>query len=89
MVGTTVYQGEQARKAQNKAADAAQKQAEETAKKADEAYNAANQKAPDLTAIMAKNKQAGAGGVSSTMLTGPSGTSPNAALLGKSTLLGQ
>jgi L-serine deaminase len=76
-----VYQGEQARKAQNQAADQAKASA-------DQAFNKANPKKPDAAAMLYGNQQAAAGGVGSTMLTGPAGVDPATLSLGKSTLLG-
>lgn len=89
-VGTaySIYSGERASKKQ----DQAQRQAQETAKKqeglAEQAVNAANRKAPDTGALLTAAQQMGAGGIGSTMLTGPGGVDPNALSLGKNTLLG-
>jgi len=77
----TVYQGEQARKAQHQAAD----KARETA---DQQFNAANPKRPNSSALADANKMAASGGAGSTMLTSPAGVDPSSLLLGKSTLLG-
>lgn len=52
------------------------------------AENAANQKTPDVSAILARAAQAGNQGLSSTMLTGPGGVNNGSLNLGKSTLLG-
>lgn len=76
-----LYQGEKARKAQNKAMDQARADA-------DQAFNRANPKKPDAAAMLYGNQQAGSGGAGSTMLTGPQGTDPNGLSLGKTTLLG-
>ena len=66
----------------------AQANADRTAAQADQAFNQANQKKPDTSAILSAAQQAGKGGVSGTMLTGPSGVDPSSLTLGKSTLLG-
>lgn len=81
MAGLQVYQGEKARKAQSRAADQARTEA-------DQAYNRANPKQPDVAAMMASNKADAAKGNAGTMLTGTLGIDPAALPLGKSTLLG-
>ena len=80
-IASQVYQGEQARKAQNTAADQAR-----TA--SDQQYNAANPKRPNSAAMADANKLAASGGAGSTMLTGPMGVDPASLTLGKNTLLG-
>jgi hypothetical protein len=90
VVGTTysIYAGERAadqqKKAQREASAAAQKQA----KQADQAFNAANKKKPNIDAMLSSNQAAGNMGVGSTMLTGPGGIDNNMLTLGKNTLLG-
>ncbi|WP_334157912.1 hypothetical protein [Oryzomicrobium sp.] len=78
--------------AARKQQDAAQKQAKAAADKqaqqADEAFNQANQKKADTQGALAAAQQAGKGGASGTMLTGPQGVDPSALNLGKNTLLG-
>jgi hypothetical protein len=86
--GASIYQGAKAQKAQKKANAAAQKDAAETKAANERANNAANQKSPNLLAIMAGNKQAMSGGVGSTSLTGPKAPSLSPSLLGRATLLG-
>lgn len=77
---------------QKKAAEKASRQAEANAKKqekaADEATNRANQKRADPMAAMDAATQAGKAGASGTMLTGPQGIDPAALNLSKNTLLG-
>lgn len=77
---------------QKKAAERAAQQADANAKKqekaADEATNRANQKRADPMAAMDAATQAGKSGASGTMLTGPQGIDPAALNLGKNTLLG-
>lgn len=84
----TVYTGEKARSAQNKANDQAKIAAEKTAADAARETNRANQKKPDLASLLSANALAATGGQGSTMLTGPFGVDPNMLTLGKSTLLG-
>ncbi len=84
IAGTTaasLYQGEQARKEQHKAADRARADA-------DQAFNRANPKKPDAAQLLYGNQQSNSGGVGSTMLTGPQGIDPSGLSLGKTTLLG-
>ena len=77
---------------QKKAAERAAQQADANAKKqekaADEATNRANQKRADPMAAMDAATQAGKAGASGTMLTGPQGIDPAALNLSKNTLLG-
>lgn len=77
---------------QKKAAEKASQQAEANAKKqekaADEATNRANTKRADTGAALDWATQAGKAGASGTMLTGPQGIDPAALNLSKNTLLG-
>ena len=84
----SIYSGEKNAKAQKSAQEQAMANAEKQAKAADEATNRANQKQPDTSAILSAAMQAGKGGQSGTMLTGPSGVQSSDLSLGKSTLLG-
>lgn len=77
-----------AAKDQRRAQDAAAAAAKEAARKADEEFNRLNMKKPNIAGIMAQNAQASAGGVGSTMLTGPAGVGLSNSILGKTTLLG-
>lgn len=77
-----------AAKDQRRAQDAAAAAAKEAARKADEEFNRLNMKKPNIAGIMAQNAQASAGGVGSTMLTGPGGVGLSNSILGKTTLLG-
>ena len=88
MIGMTAAQGADQADAAKKSMEQAQANADRTAKQADQAFNQANQKKPDTSAILSAAQQAGKGGVSGTMLTGPSGVDPSSLTLGKSTLLG-
>ncbi len=77
-----------AAKAQERAQAEQRRRAQEAARKADEEFNRLNMKKPNLAGIMAGNQQASAGGVGSTMLTGPGGVNMTNSILGKATLLG-
>lgn len=91
LIGSTaysIYSGERAASAQEKAQRQATDSASAQAKSADEAQNKANQRRPDTSAIMAAAQQSGVSGQSGTMLTGTSGIGQDALKLGKSTLLG-
>jgi len=56
-------------RAQEQANQQNQRQAMEEAQRAEVAYNKANQKVPDITAMILRNRQAGQQGVGSTFLT--------------------
>jgi uncharacterized protein HemX len=78
------FAADRQKSAQEQATKAAQKQAG----LADQANNAANQKAPNMQALLSDNAMAAKGGISGTMLTGPSGIDSKSLTLGKNTLLG-
>ena len=86
--GYSIYAGEEARKQQSRAQGDAKNNALKQEKLQDEANNKANQKRPDVNAIMAAAQQTAKGGVGGTMLTGPQGVDPSALQLGKTSLLG-
>lgn len=98
-VGSTVYgikAGQDQASAQSeslKRQNTAQQQAEASAlstqRKSETAQNAANMQTPDLASILKRAATAGSKGLSSTMLTGPTGVDANQLDLGKTTLLGQ
>lgn len=71
---------------QKSAASQASSNAKATLLNSEEAQNKANAATPNVAALAAGNK--GGGGISSTMLTGPTGVDPNSLALGKNTLLG-
>lgn len=73
---------------QKTASDQAAAAATQSADQADQAFNKANGKKPNVAGMMADNQVAAQGGVSGTMLTGPQGIDPKTLMLGKSTLLG-
>lgn len=89
-VGTAVaYQnGQEQKKAAERAAQQAEANAKKQEKAADEATNRANQKRADPMAAMDSATQASKAGASGTMLTGPQGVAPAALNLSKNTLLG-
>lgn len=97
-VGTTAYgiyngqqqQGQQkkAMAAQNTAQQEAEANALSTERQSAVAENAANQQTPNVAAILARAAKMGNAGLSSTMLTGPTGVSTGNLNLGKQTLLG-
>ena len=88
--GTVVsYQnGQDQKKAAEKASQQAQANAQKQEKAADEATNRANQKRANTAGILDAAMQSGKAGASGTMLTGPQGIDPNLLNLGKTTLLG-
>lgn len=85
----SIYSGEKASSAQKKANAQAQTNAKKQAQLAEQDTNRANQKAPDIGALLSTNQQQSLSGQSGTMLTGAQGVDPNSLSLGKSTLLGQ
>lgn len=94
--GYSIYAGQQQNKNQKKSLqnqENAQQQAEQqalsTQRKSEIAQNAANMKTPDIASILSRAAQSGSTGLSSTMLTGPSGVDTSGLNLGKATLLGQ
>lgn len=90
-VGTTysIYSGEKARKANKQATTQAKADAQKAATQADRDFNKLNQKAPNIAALMKRNKDAGSQGVGGTYLTGAGGAAPTPGMLGRSTLLGR
>lgn len=91
-----IYSGQQQNKNQKKslqnqqnAQQQAEQQALSTQRKSEIAQNAANMKTPDIASILSRAAQSGSTGLSSTMLTGPSGVDTSGLNLGKATLLGQ
>ena len=87
--GVGIIQGNKAVSAQRAATAQAEKQAAETKAANERAINAANQKQPDIAAIIGANRASQGGGVGSTMLTGPGGVPTGTLSLGKNTLLGR
>lgn len=81
-------QASSAQRQQEQAMQQQQQQAQEAQKQSEVAMNKANQKAPDMAGIQAREAMAGAAGGGSTMLTGPTGVDSDDLTLGKKTLLG-
>lgn len=80
--------GQEQKKAAEKASQQAEANAQKQEKAADEATNRANTKRADTGAALDSATQAGKAGASGTMLTGPQGIDPAALNLSKNTLLG-
>ena len=80
------YAQSEANSDQKNAQEDAVRRANKQAQAQEEATNLANQKKPDMSAILAAAQQAAKGGASGTMLTGPQGAPTNT--LGKTSLLG-
>ena len=76
-----------AREQQERAQQETKKQAETQAKKAEEATNQANQKKPDVAALLYGNAQSGRA-AAATSLTGSSGVDMKDLKLGRNSLLG-
>lgn len=81
--------GQDQKEAAKNAQQQAQANADKQEKAADQATNRENQKKPNLGAILDAATQAGKGGASGTMLTGPQGIDPASLTLGRNTLLGK
>lgn len=86
--GGTAYAASKSASAQKKASKQAAKAAEASRVQADREFNRANQKAPNIAAIMKRNRSQGASGVSGTYLTGSGGAPVSGGMLGRTTLLG-
>jgi 4-diphosphocytidyl-2C-methyl-D-erythritol kinase len=93
--GVATYNGiqqndaqKQGLKNQTTATQTAEANALSTERKNELVTNAANQKTPDISDILARAAQASKTGVGSTMLTGSGGVSPTSLNLGKTSLLG-
>lgn len=85
----SAYTGNKQAKTQKRAQKQAAKQAEDARRQADQEFNKANQKSPNVAALFKKNKAAGGAGSGSTFLTGSGGAPASGGMLGRSTLLGQ
>lgn len=84
----SVYSGEKQQSAQKKASAQANANAKKQAQQAEQELNRANQKSPDVGALLSANQQNALSGQSGTMLTGAQGVDPNSVPLGRNTLLG-
>lgn len=85
---TSVYSAGKQRKTQKSAQRQAAQQAEAARKQADNEFNRANQKSPNVAALFKKNKASGGMGTSGTFLTGNGGAPVSGGMLGRTTLLG-
>ena len=99
LVGSTIYQGDQQRRQQNQAQDAALENARKqeatataAAKKQEEDFNRANRNAPDVTALLRSGQDIAKSGVGGTLLTGTGGGTQSVSkgdiTLSKNSLLG-
>lgn len=84
----SIYNGERASSAQDKAQQQAQAAAKQQQTLAEQQMNKANAKSPDTAGITSQLQQSAKGGQGSTMLTGPLGVDQSTLSLNKSTLLG-
>lgn len=84
----SVYQGERADKAQNKARKEAERNAKKQQNQAEQDANRANRRGPNTQGILDATAQQARGGESGTMLTGAQGVDLSQLQLGKNTLLG-
>ena len=91
MVASTYVQYDAAKKSaenQNAQLQLAKESAQTQATQSDQAINRANQKTPDVAAIMSGASRDAKGGGGGTMLTGPTGVDINTTSLSKTSLLG-
>lgn len=95
MIGTSIYQGEQQKKAakrsaglQREAMSQAEAQTMSQMEQSRQAQRKANRKRPNVAALLATAQEAATTGPASTVLTGPGGTS-SAPALGRTNMLGQ
>ena len=86
--GASVYSAKKGAKAQKKAQAANEASAARESNRAEQAYNKANQRMPDIASIMAGNRAAAGQGMGATFLTGAGGVKPGGMQLGGSSLLG-
>ena len=86
--GATVYSANKAAKAQKRASRQAANDAEAARVQADREFNKVNQKAPNVAALMKRNRAQGSAGGSGTFLTGTTGAPVSGSMLGRTTLLG-
>lgn len=85
---SSIYTGQKQAKAQKRAATQAARQAEQQQRQAEREFNRANQKRPNIAAIMTRNRAAGGGGLAGTFLTGQGGAPVSSGMLGRTSLLG-
>jgi len=85
---SSVYSGQKQAKLQKRAGRQAARQAETQQRQMDREFNRANQKTPNIAAMMTRNRAAGGGGVGGTFLTGQGGAPVSGGMLGRTSLLG-
>jgi hypothetical protein len=85
---SSMYTGAKQAKLQKRAGQQAARQAETQQRQMDREFNRANQKAPNIAAMMTRNRTAGGGGVGGTFLTGQGGAPVSGGMLGRTSLLG-
>ena len=86
--GSSYVSGKKAAKAQKRAQAANEQSAARESQRAEQAYNKANQRMPDIASLMAGNRAAAGQGLGATFLTGAGGVKPGGMQLGGSSLLG-
>jgi len=85
---SSIYSGQKQAKLQKRAGQQAARQAETQQRQMDREFNRANQKTPNIAAMMTRNRAAGGGGVGGTFLTGQGGAPVSGGMLGRTSLLG-
>ena len=85
---TSAYTGAKQAKLQKRAGQQAARQAETQQRQMDREFNRANQKTPNVSAMLARNRAAGGGGIGGTFLTGQGGAGVSGGMLGRTSLLG-
>ena len=84
----SVYSGQRGARMQRSAARTAASQAEAAQRRAEQDFNRANQKRPNVAAIMARNQAGGGQGPGGTFLTGTGGAPATGGMLGRTSVLG-
>jgi len=84
----SVYSGQKSSRMQKNAARTAAQQAETQQRQSERDFNRMNQKAPNVAAIMARNRTASSGGPGGTFLTGAGGAPVSGGMLGRTSVLG-
>lgn len=85
---TSMYTGAKQARLQKRAGQQAARQAETQQRQMDREFNRANQKTPNIAAMMTRNRAAGGGGIGGTFLTGQGGAGVSGGMLGRTSLLG-
>lgn len=84
----SVYSGQKAARRQKTAATMATRQAEAAQAQSEREFNRANQKRPNVAAMMVKNRATGGGSIGGTYLTGVGGAPATGGMLGRTNVLG-